>query len=747
MKRFVVALAVLLASYGLSRADYVIIIYNVAPTPEKPAGGGFGIQGGAGMIGFPGGGGMAGMGGLQPPGGGMAGMGGLQPPGGGMAGMGGLQPPGGGMAGMGGLQPPGGGMAGMGGLQPPGGGGNVGFRGGSGPPGGGGSGPPGGMGGSRPPGGMGGMQPPGGAGGMQPPGGGAGGLQPGGFGGGAGGSGPPGGGGAGAIGFGGGAMGLGGFGIGGFFGGAGGPAQPEQNLTPLLAVAVVEVDRVRPIGGGIIHALHKWSPRNGSSIVPTTPDKHITVQSMLNKPSVKKRYELQVKAKHLGGKPTPNGLLELAQWALGHGMIDEFIKNMNELAVLEPNNEYVAAYQQVQKAMAKPITKADPADDWKARVLDGYHLEKSEHYGLWHNLEAGQLTRPAEVDSRLKRLEANYQAFFYWFALNRVVLPVPEQRLHAVLIKEGGEFKRQQQIFDSLPTVADGFLARRDNLAVFSLERTDLASEALARNTKSLWQEVATSRDESLKNRPLAIVNGKRTALPPEAEAEIQTIALLERALQEDAEIASVTHEGTRQLLAATGQLPRNVAVPEWLQFGWAAFFETPKGSAWMTVGKPSAAIIGEFNYLGQYKAADKAGRLEKQRSQTLIKVVTDSYFHEMALNPKSEDARIKARTLSWALVSFLANQKLESLRRYHEELKRLPRDLEFDPETLMLAFARAFDCLDTSRPNTVDRNKLEKLANNWHDYIVMSPAEDESLLQELTKAQNELKTRQGNKP
>src|SRR5262249_17010946 len=146
-------------------------------------------------------------------------------------------------------------------------------------------------------------------------------------------------------------------------------------------------------------------------------------------------------------------------------------------------------------------------------------------------------------------------------------LAVPDKRLVAVLIKQGEEFKRYQQIFDSLPTVADGFLARRDNLAVFSLERTDLASEALAKNTKSLWKGLRTDRGASLKRWPES-AEGKR--LDMATGADIQTLALLERALQEDAEIASVTHEGTRQLLAATGQLPRNVAVPEWLQFGWA---------------------------------------------------------------------------------------------------------------------------------------------------------------------------------
>ena len=129
-----------------------------------------------------------------------------------------------------------------------------------------------------------------------------------------------------------------------------------------------------------------------------------------------------------------------------------------------------------------------------------------------------------------------------------------------------------------------------------------------------------------------------------------------------------------------------------------------------------------------------------------LEKVVTDTYFREYAKNPKSEEARIKAHTLAWSLTYFLAKNKLDGLRRYHAELRKLPRDLEFDSQTLLLAFARAFDCVDASSPNTVDRVKLSKLADQWHDVMMLEKSEDESLLAEAVKAQTELRS-QGPKP
>src|SRR5437667_52658 len=64
MKRFLAALAVLLGACGLARADYIIIIYNLAPPKESspPSGGAGGMIGG--LPGGMGGGLPGGIGGL-----------------------------------------------------------------------------------------------------------------------------------------------------------------------------------------------------------------------------------------------------------------------------------------------------------------------------------------------------------------------------------------------------------------------------------------------------------------------------------------------------------------------------------------------------------------------------------------------------------------------------------------------------------------------------------------------------------
>jgi hypothetical protein len=673
MRRYFLAMAILLGGIvSMAQAEYVIIIANMSVSKDKPGdkppGGGFTGFPGGGMIGSPPPGGMGGY-----PGG----MIGSPPPGG----MGGYP---GGMTG----SPPPGGMSG--GMFPPGG-----ASGGTGPPGfpsggfGGRPGGYGGYGGSSPPGGMGGMIPPGGM------------------------TGFPG-------------------GMTGFPGGyTGFPGGTQASFKPLLAVAVVEVQgkTVQQLAPGVnvTKIKHKWGD---SYVAPVTRDQRM-IAYVSSTPSVRRRFEARDKAARKDGV-TADELLELADWALGHGLQKEFEEAMDELAKLDPKHASAEAYQKVKADMARPVSKPDDSAALKKRLLETYKIVQSDHYVLLHNLQADE---PAEVKARLARLEQNYRSFFYWFALKGKALPVPEERLVAVLVSREDEFNRQHQIFDEEPLIADGFLARRENLAVFSLKRLDPASVALDQSTEKIWQSLEMDRDAALKKFPVKqneFLYGM----------EVQTLALLQRALEEDSEIASVTHEGTRQLLAATHLMPRNVAAPRWLQFGMASFFETPKGSPWMSVGSASASLLEEFNYLIHYKAADKAKKLERQPYEALEKVVTDQYFRDSDADPKSDDARIKARTLAWSLAYFLArsDRYRDGLIRYHQELAKLPRDLEFDKDTLLLTFARAFDLLDLTKPNTVDRNKLSKLATQWHDAITLTPSEGEELFKELAKNINELK-------
>src|SRR5439155_15798680 len=96
----------------------------------------------------------------------------------------------------------------------------------------------------------------------------------------------------------------------------------------------------------------------------------------------------------------------------------------------------------------------------------------SKDYALVHN----STDRAIEVQSRLAKLEQVYHAFYYWLAIKGHAPPeltVPDSRLVAILADTDNDFKQQHVMFDSVPLVADGFYARRDNLAFFSSSRLD----------------------------------------------------------------------------------------------------------------------------------------------------------------------------------------------------------------------------------------------------------------------------------
>lgn len=627
-------------------------------------------------------------GGGFPPGfGGGMGAGGLGSPDGGGLGGPGMPGPGG----MGGFRGPGrGGMGG--GMMPPGGG--------SMPPGGGGSMPPGG----------GGSMPPGGGGGMMPPG-----MGPGG-------------------------MGPGGMGPGSPDGGLSSQFDLETGFSPLFAVAVIElrapatIDRSSP-QLPMLRVQHRW----GTTLLPPVgSDGRLTYKLFEKKPTVSKLYGDKVRVT-IGDKPTVESYLELADWTIQHGRLKDLEDAMEAAAKLDPKNARVAAYQKVRAAMSQAVSRGDVADRLREKLLPNYKITTSAHYALLHTLSDDN----AAVKSRLQKLEDHFRFFFYWFALQGLALDVPKERLVAILVPTRSEFDRQHQIFDGSPLVADGFIARRDNLAIFSQERLDPGAVALAETTKELWRKY--NRDQVLLKMPSEFIAQPNPLMPADPMkkakgAEVQTVALLMRALDEDSELASVSHEGSRQLLAATGLLPRGVIAPDWVQFGMASFFETPKGSPWASVAGPNASVFAEYNYLQNYRTAERKKKLDPPHV-ALGRVITDHYFREAAAKPKEPELRVKARTLAWSLTYFLARKQFDGLMRYYQELARMPRDLEFDPDTLLLCFARAFDLLDPKDASRIDQGKLGNLARQWHDYIMTMPLKSDELMQEVAKSQAELRS------
>jgi hypothetical protein len=683
MTRWILAVAILLGGgIGLASADYVIIIANLGQPKDQPNQ-------------FPG---MP-----FPPGGGVGAIGGGFP-GGNFQGTGMIGTPGGARGGFG--------VGGMGGMFPP--GGNIGG--------------PGARGGQPFPGGNIGGQPfPGGNIGGRP--------GPGNIGGGPGNIG----GGPGNIGGGPGNIGGGPGNIGGgtILGQPGQPGQPggpddisnvDLDAIPYLVKVVVEVndrsksDKQRLDFGVPIKVKHKW----GESLVVNVRGAPI-LATFLPYPPVSKRYEQEYARVFKDGKPTTEQVLELADWALRHGRLDKFTALMDKLAQDDKTHPAVVAYVKVKEELARDVKKDDAAVTLRAKLAEGYKTTQSKYYTVLHNSPTANVI---EVKSHLDRLDDNLRAFYYWFALHRVALPVPQERLVVLVLDKEGDFTSYHDLLTSGPVVADGFFARRENLTVLSAHRRDEPYQALTTSTSKLWAQDGYNRDGLLSGKAGV---GYPRGTPQEMVAPVSTYALLLKAMEADSELASISHDASRQLVYGAGLLPRNVAAPEWILHGMGSFFETPLGAPWPTTGAASGEHLPIFRHLQKTKS------LEKTAYDTLYQVVTDGYFRRAALAGEKHTGLRKARATSWALTYFLAEKKLDNLQRYYKELGKMPRDIELDDEVLFSCFAKAFDALD--RDQKPDRQKLTDLANKWYDFMQTTTLEEEEILNKIKENLNELKT------
>lgn len=416
---------------------------------------------------------------------------------------------------------------------------------------------------------------------------------------------------------------------------------------------------------------------------------------------------------------TSDKVLDLADWALTHGLVNEFERLMDDLVSAKEDESSSAspalknalkAYRTTKAALDKPVDREDATNEWKRRI-SSMRYEQSKHYTLFYN---SPVAGPPEVKDRLDMLEANMKGVYYWFAMKGVALPIPNDKMVCALLDQPTEFKNYRAMLEDEPLVADSFFAQRDNICVFSRERLDGPFTAFIKQTQPIYQ---SGYDRS------ALLDGsakrKVTNTIPEL-ARYQTLALLERYLEEEGDRAAVSHDGTRQLLVAAGVIPRNVVIPDWAMFGLAAFFETPKGPF---PGAPVAASVAfypgigspSWAYLRPWKKMETDKKFPSE-SQLMRQVVTDGMFHRV-LNARDVQHLLEARTTAWSLAYFLTKTRLPGMMRYCQELSGLPRDLELNDQTLLATFARAFDVANAAQDN-IDPIKFEALAKDWFAYI-----------------------------
>jgi hypothetical protein len=528
--------------------------------------------------------------------------------------------------------------------------------------------------------------------------------------------------------------------------GGGMPDAEEIEDTPYFIVSVVEVDAAGDLPkklatqGFASVRLPRWN--GGCNLVAKTPisETIVLTRDRDNKPlpSVHRQFDQKL-AETLKGTPSAEQILELAEWTLTHGLIDKFPQVMDKLTEVDKSHPAAVAYLKIKEAIDKPAAKDSTSATLRERLLSNYRVMELEHY---HYLILHNSPNLGEVRRYLDQLENSFRGFYYWFALRGIVLPVPAQQQLAVLTGQEKDFNHFHTLLSAGPVVADGFLAPRENVAVLSTRRLDEPYDML----EKYWKVFGTKgyiRQELL-------LGKKGLGHPKLASLEeiyvAQTIALQLKAMESEAELASISHDTARQLVFASGLLPRNIAVPEWILFGIGSFFETPLVSPWPSLAAPSPY------YLPRWREMKTKG-LEKSPVETLKKVVSNSYFQNLPPDGPPEspqrhahDAALrKARTAAWSLTYYLAKSKLAGLQRYLKELSKMPRDIELSEEVLLDCFARAFEAIDAN--GKPDNAKLSSLAAQWYSYLDTVKFESESTMKQIRDHYRKMMEPQANPP
>lgn len=390
----------------------------------------------------------------------------------------------------------------------------------------------------------------------------------------------------------------------------------------------------------------------GQKIVANLFTDNSTIQlyeNLRDTPALQRTFAQQVRAEYdkwSKARSDLRPLYEIVKSALEHGLVEDAVRYADEfLAAARDKKDlptdlanFARAYGAMQKGIKGSATKAGNAELWKAR-LEAQDVYLRGHYALIYWDAA-----PDEVQRRADLLEENFKAFFLLHAVRGIELPVPEVPLTVVLPKQGRDVLRLARALDG-PTrlAADGFYTPEHDVLVLAPERLDSLGLTFSRQVQQIYVG-GISRDKLLAGSgPKIHAEGRRdpnkpdeVVRTPDEVARMQTLALVERFLDEASAVNAVSREGSRQLLYATGLFPRYVLLPEWLAHGAANAFARPKdppfwtdakGKWFMTVAATTGYGIPNYVLHRQFRDLLDKQELNPDHGALLRNVLTDAYF------------------------------------------------------------------------------------------------------------------------
>jgi hypothetical protein len=348
--------------------------------------------------------------------------------------------------------------------------------------------------------------------------------------------------------------------------------------------------------------------------------------------------------------------LDLIGDALEIGMVPEAVAladdlhagaTAKKLKTTPQVDRFVAAYGPIKKGLASRTSDPGEGPGWKTRLGRGFS-DVTEVPGLHYYLVTWGGSRDVDARRRLDQLEQNFQAFYLSHAARGVGLPLPDKQLPVLLTSTGDEFRRLVGVLNAPHPVVDGVYAPDYDVLVLSPEAADAEVGRTFQRQANANYKLGVDREMLLHpegytvrqprgfklnadNNP-QVADGKS----PDEVARLMTWAMADAFFQRDSEVAAVSREGSRQLLYASGLMPRYVSQPLWLTHGSAAFFQRPRGAVFTegpddktvaTVALSTGYGVPNFAQQKLFREFLDKKQFHKDAGVVVRNVVTDGYF------------------------------------------------------------------------------------------------------------------------
>jgi len=483
------------------------------------------------------------------------------------------------------------------------------------------------------------------------------------------------------------------------------------------------------LGGSLAGTVLINNPQFNISVVPLS---NSTKTGRAKEPAVRlTRARFDAYINTVKQVSSSSGTMDIAKWALEHGLLDSFHEYMIKLPTRDDfkSNPGAVRLYGIYSRLKKDIDvrgAKNPSENILSRLgLDSKHVVEGIDDPKAHYI----IVSPGDVDDlkdRQKMLEDHFQAFFYTFALRGIDLKVPEEKLAVYFPKNDGKvFKEMTSLYQPGSESSSGFLIRGSNTLVITPTRDDANFIALTRLLKPFWER-GYSKEVLLKLPPpktgepffgnlmaaiqaKAIPNVPNFMVTPTAQSEavyVMMANILRKSLQHEAELAAITNYATRQLAQATGLFPEGILPPAWLENGLANYMETPMGTPWRSVGGPNSLMVPAFRR--HRKGALAKG--ETNPGEIVQKIVTDRYFIQASKNLQDKSAMTLAQSSAWSFTHYLINQNPDGYKKYCAMLESLAPGVEAAPKILDEIFVKAF----AKNPNATPQQIYNDLGRSW---------------------------------